>query len=298
MPGPLFLFRRTLPPLRFEEGRGKVDIFPAFTRRVDAAKIGVGPLPVAEQVRARSPMKVFSRHPEDIMLKRIAVLVFSVALVSLLGCEMGQLRLTVQFDATEGLSVDDPVLFEQNRIGTVQNVRYTSEGKYHVGIAVKKEFKNALTVDSLFYIDGDPARPGAKALVVEQPQAGGALLPDKALVMGSKRASTWRQIMETLQQKAGEWEEELNRTFDDLKREYQDKSTEMDRDLDAAIKEMTRKLEELQEAIRKSADSEEIKALRQAAEELLMDLQKSLGELGVQEEGALPEAAPEGAPNR
>ena len=223
------------------------------------------------------------------MVKHMKVLLLSVVLALVVGCEPGQLRLSVQFDATKGLTIDDPVLFEQNRIGAVQNVSYTAEGKYLVGIAVKKEFKNALTVDSQFFIANDPARPGGKALMVELPQAGGALLPDKALVMGTEKPSSWRQIIDTLHQKAGEWEEELNRTLDDLKREYQDKSKEMDRDLDAAIKEMRSKLEELQEAIKQSANSEEMKALREAAEELLVELQKRLAELGGQQVPVRPE---------
>lgn len=224
------------------------------------------------------------------------VCLFLLLLLAIVGCVRGKHHLTVQFNATEGLKVEDPVVFQQNRIGRVRHILYTDQGKYLVDILVDKEFKNALTVDSQFYISRDPTNPDGKALIVEQARPGGTLLADKALVMGTEKLSPLLQIFETLQQKSGDWEEQLNRKLDELRRNYEEKSTEINRDLDAAITELNRRLVELQEAMRQAASSEEIQALRKSAEEIVNELQKHLAELGVKQQEPAPKTEPEGAP--
>jgi len=201
------------------------------------------------------------------MCKKILLPLLIITIASLFSCTQGKLHLTVQFNATEGLKVADSVLFQQNRIGTVRQIRYTTQGNYLVDIVVEPEFKNALTVDSQFYIGIDPAQPDGKALIVEQSRPGGALLANKALVVGTEKPSPWRQMLETLQQKSGEWEKQLDRKLEELRRGYEDKSTEIDRDLDAAIAELNHQLRELQAAMRRAASSEEMQALRRSAEE-------------------------------
>lgn len=230
------------------------------------------------------------------MFKNSLLPLLALIMISLLACTLGKHQLTVQFNATEGLKVEDPVVFQQNRIGTVRQIRYTTQGNYLVDIVVEPEFKNALTVDSQFYIDSDPGNLDGKALIVEQSRAGGTLLADKALVMGTEKPSPWRQMLDTLQQKSGEWEEQLDRKLDELRRGYEEKSTEVDRDLDAAIAELNRQLRELQEAMRRAASSEEMQALRRSAEELLAELQQRLAELGVQQQSAGPNSATKEAP--
>ncbi len=229
------------------------------------------------------------------MLQKRACL-FLLVLLAIAGCVQGKHHLTVQFNATGGLKVEDPVVFQQNLIGTVRHILYTDQGKYLVDILVEKEFINALTVDSQFYISRDPTNPEGKALIVEQARPGGTLLADKALVMGTEKLSPLRQIFETMQQKSGEWEEQLNRKLDELRRDYEKKSTELNRDLDAAITELNRRLVELQEAMREATSSEEMQALRRSAEEILNELQKHLAELGVQQQEPAPKTQPEGAP--
>lgn len=230
------------------------------------------------------------------MCKRIWFVCLVIVFSAVLGCDMGALRLTVQFEATEGLKVDDPVLFEENRVGVVKDVRYTTQGTYLVDILVDPEFKNALTVDSIFYIDN--ATPsGSKALIVEQPQKGGTLLPNRALVMGTQKPSPWRQMLDTLQKKSGEWEKQLDRQLDELGRSYEDKSAEADRDMDKAIAELNRQLRELQEAMRRAASSEEVKTLRRSAEELMAELQQHLAELGAQQPSAEPNAGTKQPPS-
>lgn len=224
------------------------------------------------------------------------VWLFLLVLLAMFGCVQGKRHLTVQFNATEGLRVEDPVVFQQNRIGTVRHIRYTDQGNYLVDILVEADFKNALTVDSQFYIGRDPAKPDGKALIVEQSRPGGILLADKALVVGSEKPSPWRQMLETLQEKTGDWEEQLERKLNELRRDYEDKSTENNRDVDAAIAELNRRLVELQEAMRQASSSEEMQALRHSAEEVLAELQQLLTELGVPQRSPVPKAAPEGAP--
>jgi ABC-type transporter Mla subunit MlaD len=209
------------------------------------------------------------------MLQKVLAVLLFVVLAAMLACSPGTMRLTVQFDTTEGIKVADSVTFEQNRIGTVNNIRYTAEGHYLVAIAVQKEFKHALTVASLFYIDSDPVDPGRKALIVELPSAGGALLADGTLVMGTPRPSYWQQMFDTLRGKADDWQKELDRAVEDLKEGYGDTSAQIDRELQVAIEEATR----LQQAIKEASNSQEVKELQQAAQNMLAELQQRLAEI-------------------
>lgn len=213
------------------------------------------------------------------MLKKIFSISLFVVLAAMLACSPGTLKLTVQFDATEGIKVADSVMFEQNRIGTVKSISYTAEGHYLVVVAVQKEFKHALTVDSIFYIDRDPMDTSRKALIVELPTTGGALLADRALVMGTPRPSSWQQMFDTLRGKADDWQKELDRAVEELKEGYGDKSAQIDRELQAAIDEATRRLAELQQAIKEAANSKEVKELQQAVQNLLAELQQRLAEI-------------------
>jgi len=219
------------------------------------------------------------------MLKKIFSVSLFIVLAAMLACSPGTLTLTVQFDATEGIMVADPVIFEQNRIGTVKSIRYTAEGHYLLAIAVQKEFKHALTVDSVFYIDRDPVDPGRKALIVELPTAGGTLLADGALVMGTPKPSSWQQMFDTLRGKADDWQKELDRAVEELKKGYGDTSAQIDRELQAAVEEATRRLAELQQAINEASNSQEIKELQQAVQNLLEELQQRLAEIARAGEG-------------
>ncbi|MEZ4485142.1 MAG: hypothetical protein R2864_11305 [Syntrophotaleaceae bacterium] len=172
----------------------------------------------------------------------------------------------------------------------MRQIRYTDQGTYLVDLLVESEFTNALTVDSQFYIGSDPNKPDGKALIVEQARPGGTLLANGALVMGAEKPSAWRQMLEILQHKTGDWEKQLDRTLEELRQGYEQKSTEIDRDLDAAIAELNRRLRELQEAMRQASSSEEIQSLRRSAEELLAELQRRLAELNLRQPAA-PSAA-------
>ncbi len=213
------------------------------------------------------------------MLKKILLVLLSVVVASGMACSMGQLKLTVQFNAIEGLKVDDPVVFEQNRIGSVRKIRYTAQGNYLVGIVVEPEFKNALTVDSVIYIDSDPVTSSGKAVIVELPTAGGAPLVDNALVVGSEKPRYWQQMFDTLREEAGELEEGLRRKLDELKEGYGDKSAEIDRELEAAIADIARQLKALEQAIRKAPDSEEAKELQRLMEQLVAELERVQAEV-------------------
>jgi ABC-type transporter Mla subunit MlaD len=219
------------------------------------------------------------------MLKKIFSVWLFIVLATMPACNLGTLTLTVQFDATQGIKVADPVIFEQNRIGTVKSIRYTAEGHYLLAIAVQKEFKHALTVDSLFYIDRDPVEPGRKALIVELPATGGALLADGALVLGTPKPSSWQQMFDTLRGKADDWQKELDRAVEELKEGYGETSAQIDRELQAAVKEASRRLAELQQAIKDASNSQEVKELQQAVQNLLAELQQRLAEIEAPAEG-------------
>lgn len=122
------------------------------------------------------------------MRKTILLVFLAFVLGAIVACSPKDITLTIQFDATEGLKVADSVIFEKNRIGSVSGITYTAAGDYLVAIKVQKGFRNALTVDSAFYIDRDPVDTARMALIIEQAVAGGSLLVDGALVKGGAQA--------------------------------------------------------------------------------------------------------------
>ena len=86
------------------------------------------------------------------------IIVAAVLLPSLLlgGCFQRSLTFQVRFPDVAGLKIEDPVYFEKNDIGKVNNITYTTQGDYLVTIVLIPGFKNAATEDSRFFVGNDP----------------------------------------------------------------------------------------------------------------------------------------------
>ena len=76
---------------------------------------------------------------------------------ALLACA-GSLQFTVFYDRDEGLKQDDPVLWDQRRIGKVHSVKQSPQGRIAVGLRIGRNFRDKVTDESRFLIKADPQR--------------------------------------------------------------------------------------------------------------------------------------------
>lgn len=111
-------------------------------------------------------------------------LLFGLVAAAGFGCSR-DLDFTVRFDSVSGLRQGAPVVLDGGPIGTVEEVRYTSEGKFEVRTEVKEEFRAAVTDRARFVIGG--GERGEKRLEVVAMEKGGTPLADGAVVEGSSR---------------------------------------------------------------------------------------------------------------
>jgi hypothetical protein len=96
-------------------------------------------------------------------------------------------RFSISFDQASGLKQQDPVICRDAPAGTVTRITYTPEARFLVQVELPEEFSYCATEHSRFYIGEDPARSGAKAVLIEQDRAGGQKLARDAVVQGSQR---------------------------------------------------------------------------------------------------------------
>lgn len=189
------------------------------------------------------------------------------------GCTENSLTLQVRFSQVSGLKKNDHVYLGRNEIGQVKKVTYTDQGDYLVEVRIAPEFTNAATEDSRFYIEHAPSSEPAMAVIVEQDRPGGVILKNGATVQGSVRAGYLDKIFEDLRKSAGKAESELNRALEDLKRSLGATSEKLDRSLEAAIDDLTLRLDAFREELGKVPDSQEVRQLeesfRQFADEFL-----------------------------
>lgn len=153
------------------------------------------------------------------------------------------LKIKIRYDQIQGLEEGDRVVFEQNHIGAVTGVSYTAHGDYLADVSIKKDFANAATGDSKFYIIDDPERENKKAIEVIQTKVGGTPLKNGAIVEGSTKA----------EMPFGDLPEALEKGFEGLQEQF----------------------EELFEGFGNIPESEEFKGLQDELERLAEEMKKS-----------------------
>ena len=198
------------------------------------------------------------------MLKKIMILLF-VAFVGL-GCQASGKRLVIKFDHIYGLISDDGVIFEKNRIGRVDEITYTKDGNFMVGLKIKKAFANTATEYTRFFIVSDPQNNGRKAVEMIQTQKGGNPLKSDTVVQGSVKSSV---IIERMQN-------DIEREMKDLTRQFNMFAEGLKKVPDSeAYKKLEDKLTNLYDEMKQSG-----KAVREMIQkEILPRLQKELENL-------------------
>jgi len=154
----------------------------------------------------------------------------------------------------------------------VESVIYCKDGFYTIKVTIKKNFANAATEHSKFFIIDDPHKSGNKAVEIILLQTKGALLKDGATVQGSSDRSV---MLEKLAM-------DIDRGLEYLKREYEDLQGKIGKIPESKeYKELRRELTELTEELKQASketneriQKELIPFLKQELERLKEKLRK------------------------
>ena len=175
----------------------------------------------------------------NMVKKSIVLLVFFLMGAA---CQQKGLDLQIHFDHVNGLKQGDRVIFEQNRIGRVVDVRYREKGSFVVGVQIEMAFAKAVTEHARFFIVVDPRDKTHKAVEMALVATGGTPLGDGAAVQGSSRFSalfdrTWQAFengLGDLEKQFKEFSDQLRdipetKAYKDLRKELERLSEEMKR---------------------------------------------------------------------
>jgi paraquat-inducible protein B len=204
------------------------------------------------------------------MYKKIKTLL--IVSLLLLGCKDSTHDLKIRYNQISGLKEGDRVIFEQNHIGDVTGILYSSDGFYLVDIAIKENFANAATENSKFFITTDPRHEDRKAIEVIQVPKGGAPLEEGATIEGSAKSSVlfdkvWHDLekrYQDLNQNLKDFSEDLNKIPDS--EEYKKLENELDR--------LTQQLKQSTESMKQKIQTELLPLLREKIEKLREQLRK------------------------
>jgi hypothetical protein len=198
------------------------------------------------------------------------------------------LKIKIRYDHIQGLLEGDRVVFEENQIGAVTGVSYTTDGDYIADVAIKKNFANAATEDSKFYIIDDPVKEDRKAIEVIQTKAGGTPLKNGAIVEGSTKSETpFGDLPEALEKGLEGFKEQLegvlegfstipeSKEFKDLQEELESLGKQMSKSTGSAKEKLEKDvLPQLKEQIEKLREQMEKMGREQEVEPLEMQLRK------------------------
>ncbi|MGE5252798.1 MAG: hypothetical protein ACM3N7_02455 [Planctomycetaceae bacterium] len=177
------------------------------------------------------------------------------------------------------LKPGDRVIWENQTIGSVGEFQPNPSGKTVVPLLVKPDFRHALTDQTRFLIQPDPAHPGSQSIKMVHVASGGKVLPDGAVVEGSTTFSLMTErgaqgiqgIPQILQDAMDRLGKELGRLSD---REWQ-------KELESQLDSWTRELKKSGEDTRRYFEKEILPKLEQAVQDLL----RRLKEMGKEKEG-------------
>jgi ABC-type transporter Mla subunit MlaD len=191
---------------------------------------------------------------------------------------VGSLQLTVLYDRTEGLKQNDPVLWNEQKIGKVQSVKQNGQDRASVQLQISKDFSDKVTDESRFVIQADPQRQGESFVKMVNLSEKGNPLPRGTAVEGSTSLSlklekterglvSWR---EQLERELERWEEELSQLPE---REWY---KELEREMDYWLNKLGQAGVETREYFKEE--------VLPRLEEALRELRKRLRQLGKEKE--------------
>ena len=176
------------------------------------------------------------------------VYITNIVLFLVVGASLGfidsNLNLKIRFEQIYGLQNGNRVIFEQNHIGEVENVKYGRDGIYNVAVAIKNNFAHAATKFSKFLIIDDPRNKDNKAIEIILLQTNGSMLKHGATVEGS---SSRKMILEKLALDIEKGLEYLNREIENFQSEIEKLSKSKE------YQELKKELAELAEGLKQAS---------------------------------------------
>ena len=206
------------------------------------------------------------------MLKRILILL--VLPLTFMACKDNTLNLKIRYHQVQGLKQGDRVIFEQNHIGAVNKVVYSDENFVIVYISIKKDFANAATEHSRFFIIADPQNIENKAVEMIHTRKGGILLHNNATLEGSTETSVFlNKLFNGIENGL----EDLQKQFEQFAKDLKSipKSEEFKR-LEKELKRLAEEMKRSGEATRQKLQKELLPKLKEEMEKL----RKRLREFG------------------
>jgi paraquat-inducible protein B len=180
------------------------------------------------------------------------------------GCSENPLIIQVRYAEVLGLKQNDPVYFDQNKIGEVQKVTYTQQGDYLVEISITPDFKNTATEDSKFFIGNDPVNQQTKAVIIMQEKPGGKAIEQGTIVQGSVQTGLLDEMMSSFRRNAIIAENEMRKAVQQLEKSLRGSSQKLDKEMSVLLDDLSRQFREFNEEIKKVPDSREVKQLEES----------------------------------
>jgi len=204
------------------------------------------------------------------MCKKILILL--IASFVFLGCKDNTRDLKIRYNQIYGLQEGDRVIFEQNHIGEVTGILYSSDGFYLVDIIIRENYANAATENSKFFITTDPQHEKKKAIEIIQVPKGGTVLEEGRTINGSTKSST---LFEKL-------EDDLVKRFQDLNERFKDFSedlikipdSEEYKKLEDELDRLAQQLKQSTESMKQKIQTELLPMLREKMEKFREQLRK------------------------
>ena len=171
----------------------------------------------------------------------------------LLAC-VGSLQLTVLYDRDVGLKQEDPVLWNQQKIGKVHSVKQNPQGRLAVELKIGRDFREKITDESRFLIQADPQHYWQKHIEMINLAEGGDPLPNGAEVegstylslqveRGSRGLAAWSQLLrQELERQMDYWLSEMEHAGIETRRYFREEVLPR---LEEAVRELEKRLKEL-----------------------------------------------------
>ncbi len=197
---------------------------------------------------------------------RKKIIILLILFVALFACKENLLNVKIKFDQIYGLQKGDRVIFQQNHIGNVTEVFYSKEGYYTIGIVINKDFVDAATEHSRFFIISDPRDTDKMAVEITQARKDGSPLKNNSVVEGSSKTSAFvDQILNELLDGFGG----LKKQFEHFSEELQSiPESEEFKNLEEELKRLGEEMGRSGEAVREKIQKEVLPQLKEELEEL------------------------------
>ena len=195
-----------------------------------------------------------------------------ICLPTLVGFEGDCLHITVCFQQVHGLVAGDRVLLNQDAVGLVETLTYTTSGQFQVILALEKRFGHLVTTHSRFIIGDDIGVTPKKAIIIIQTKRGGTPIQDGAIVDGSDRYTVILEDMKhDIEESLSLLKQELDRLSKDLQKLPENQRFEA---LKKELKEIVDKLISAGEETKQKIRQEILPLLQKEMEKLRKHLRK------------------------